>query len=103
MCHSKSVYLTLANKISEQFKMIDAVEAIAPGGSQTSGCLDKHSDIDLYVYLSDQITLDTGQEIVEKLGASNRRATAALTGFPPSQYGLLNMFLADSSRLSDII
>ncbi|WP_019613021.1 nucleotidyltransferase domain-containing protein [Psychromonas ossibalaenae] len=70
MSHGESVYLTLANKISEKFKAIECVEAIALGGSQTSGSLDKHSDIDLYIYSSETISLAARQEIVDKLGAS---------------------------------
>ena len=77
MSQNNSVYLSLANKISEQFKKIDGVEAIALGGSQTSGTLDKHSDIDLYVYLSREIPLTERQEIVKKLGTS--RADLNLT------------------------
>ncbi|MBC8399902.1 MAG: DUF4037 domain-containing protein [Candidatus Marinimicrobia bacterium] len=65
-----SVHFTLANKIAQQFKTITCVETIALGGSQTSGWLDKHSDIDLYIYSSDTIPIGTRQTIIELLGAS---------------------------------
>lgn len=60
----------LADKIAKQFKSVDGVEAIALGGSQATGSIDKHSDIDLYVYSDEIIPLNTRQAIVEKLGAS---------------------------------
>lgn len=65
-----SIHLNLANKIADQFRTITCVEAIALGGSQTSGSLDKHSDIDLYIYTSEMIPLKARQAIVEKLGAT---------------------------------
>lgn len=70
MNRGKSIYLELANKIADQFKTIATVEAIALGGSQTSGSLDNHSDIDLYVYANEVIPLSKRQEIVAQLGAS---------------------------------
>lgn len=68
--HNNSSYLTLADKVCEQFQALDAVEAIALGGSQTSGCLDKHSDIDVYVYLNSPLPIAAREEIVDRLGAS---------------------------------
>ncbi len=70
MNSKSSVYFILANKIVEQFKNIIFVEAIALGGSHASGSLDKHSDIDLYIYSKGIIPLSTRQAIVEELGAS---------------------------------
>lgn len=70
MSQNNSMYLTLANKVCEQFQAIDAVEAVALGGSQTSGSLDQHSDIDVYVYLNSDIPLSAREEIVTRLGAS---------------------------------
>ena len=63
-------YVVLANKVAEQFKTMTCVESIAIGGSHNSGSLDKHSDIDLYIYTSEIIPLNERQIIVEKLGAS---------------------------------
>ena len=70
MTIKKEPYLSLANKIAHQFEIITSVEAIALGGSHTGGSLDKHSDIDLYIYTYDSIPLSTRQEIVQNLGAS---------------------------------
>lgn len=70
MDNKGSVYFILANKIADQFKSIPCVEAVVLGGSQTSGSLDKHSDIDLYIYANELVPLKTRQAIVEKLGAS---------------------------------
>ncbi|MCB9078563.1 MAG: DUF4037 domain-containing protein [Anaerolineaceae bacterium] len=70
MDKNNSAQLVLANKIVEHFKVVSDVEAIALGGSQTSGSLDKHSDIDLYVYTHNIIPLSSRQLIVQKLGAS---------------------------------
>jgi hypothetical protein len=60
----------LAKKVAEQFTAIPSVEAIALGGSQSGGLLDKQSDIDLYIYTNKEIPLKKRQEIVESLGAS---------------------------------
>jgi len=65
----KSGYITLANKISEQFKTHSAVEAIALDGSLTSNSVDSHSDIDLYLYITDLIPFDFRNKIVQKFGA----------------------------------
>ncbi|MCB9109036.1 MAG: DUF4037 domain-containing protein [Anaerolineales bacterium] len=70
MDKNDSAQLDLANQIVEHFKGIPGVEAMALGGSQTSGSLDTHSDIDLYVYTYDIIPLSSRQSIVQKLGAS---------------------------------
>lgn len=70
MKQNNSIYLTLANKVCEQFQALDAVEAVVLGGSQTSGSLDQHSDIDVYVYLNNDLPLSAREEIVARLGAS---------------------------------
>jgi hypothetical protein len=62
--------MKLANKVAEQYKNIPSIETIALGGSLTSGTLDQHSDIDLYVYSKEIIPLGKRKAIVEKLGAS---------------------------------
>jgi len=64
------VHFILAKKIADQFNNIACVEAIALGGSQTSGSLDLYSDIDLYIYTNEVIPLRGRQAIVEKMGAS---------------------------------
>lgn len=65
----KSGYITLANKLSEQFKTHSAVEAIALGGSQTSNSVDSYSDIDLYLYTTAIIPLGFRNKIVQNNGA----------------------------------
>ncbi|WP_020558923.1 gamma-glutamylcyclotransferase [Thiofilum flexile] len=65
-----SEYSLLTNKLVEHFRAIPCVEAIALGGSQSSGNLDKHSDIDLYIYSNEIIPLSTRESIVKTLGAS---------------------------------
>ncbi|MCK4446531.1 MAG: DUF4037 domain-containing protein [Candidatus Marinimicrobia bacterium] len=62
-------YVNLANKISEQFKIHSAVEAIALGGSQTSNSVDNCSDVDLYIYTNEIIPLDFRNKIVQKFGS----------------------------------
>ena len=49
--YNKSKYINLAEKIAEQFKGHSPVEAIALGGSQTSGLIDNHSDLDTLLSL----------------------------------------------------
>jgi len=70
MENSNSAHLILAMKIVEQFETLDIVEAIALGGSNTAGSIDRHSDIDLYIYATQVIPLSTRQGIVDKIGAS---------------------------------
>ena len=42
--------IDLAKKVADEFIGIPDVRTIAMGGSQTNGILDRHSDIDLYIY-----------------------------------------------------
>lgn len=60
----------LAKKVADKFTQFTSVEAIALGGSQSSGILDQNSDIDLYVYTKVIPPIEKRQEIVETLGAS---------------------------------
>jgi hypothetical protein len=62
-------YVNLANKISEQFKIHSAIEAIALGGSQTSNSVDNCSDVDLYMYTNEIIPLDFRNNIVQEFGS----------------------------------
>ncbi len=70
MDNDKNRYIELAHNISDQFKRAPQVEAIAVGGSQTAGSVDRYSDIDLYIYSNRIIPLDYRKSIVDKLGAS---------------------------------
>ena len=65
-----SAHITLATRIAEQFKIVNGVEAITLGGSNTSGTIDKHSDVDLYIYSNKIVPLDTRQAIVERMRAN---------------------------------
>ena len=69
MSKEESLQFSLARRVAEQFKVVDEVEAIALGGSQISGSIDSHSDIDLYIYSNEIIPLPTRRSIVEQLGA----------------------------------
>jgi predicted nucleotidyltransferase len=64
-----TLHFSLARRVSEQFKAVAEVEAFALGGSQISGSIDNHSDIDLYVYSNEIVPLSTRRSIVEQLGA----------------------------------
>ncbi len=70
MDNDKNRYIELAHNISDQFKRAPQVEAIALGGSQTAGSVDRYSDIDLYIFSNRIIPLDYRKSIVDKLGAS---------------------------------
>jgi predicted nucleotidyltransferase len=69
--------LDLARKVADQFAQLSDVEAVALGGSQSTGVWDYHSDIDLYVYSKQVIPLEKRLQIVEKIGAN--RADMNLT------------------------
>ena len=68
----KTIYNSLVSDISQRFKVYRQVEAIALGGSQTSGTIDQYSDIDLYIYVTKEIPVAERQKIVEELGASRQ-------------------------------
>ncbi|NQT61582.1 MAG: DUF4037 domain-containing protein [Candidatus Marinimicrobia bacterium] len=69
MSKEKSLHFSLARRVADQFKAVAEVEAIALGGSQISGSIDNHSDIDLYIFSNEIIPLNTRRSIVEQLGA----------------------------------
>ena len=63
-------HLTLAQAIAAEFQHLPNVDAIALGGSQRSGITDQHSDIDLYIYGAEIVSVDARKAIIEKFGAS---------------------------------
>ncbi|MCP4537357.1 MAG: DUF4037 domain-containing protein [Chloroflexi bacterium] len=65
-----SPHLGLARKIAELFNVFPNVQAVALAGSQSTGVVDKDSDIDLYVYTTATIPLSDRAAIVEQLGAT---------------------------------
>lgn len=56
--------LNLAKKVADQFAILPTVEAVVVAGSRTSSFSDSQSDIDLYVYGSEIISVATRAEIV---------------------------------------
>lgn len=56
----------MVNRIIEELKKIDAIEAVALGGSRGRGTGDKDSDYDLYVYLRESLSPEKRREILEK-------------------------------------
>lgn len=65
-----SIYDKLATKITEKFQELPQVQAIAMAGSQTTGNIDEISDIDLYVYITEDIPVEIRYDIINKIGAS---------------------------------
>jgi len=67
----RNLYLSLAHKIADFFAELPQVEAIALGGSLSSGQPDAASDIDLYVYTNVEIALGERRSIVERSGGAS--------------------------------
>ena len=55
--------MSLAERIAEQFASLPQVEAIAVAGSRVSEFPDERSDIDLYIYVSEDIPLNERAKI----------------------------------------
>lgn len=66
--------LDLAHHIADFFSPLPQVEAIALGGSRgpESTITDLDSDIDLYVYTTNEIPLDVRRSIMERSGGASR-------------------------------
>lgn len=63
----------MANQLAELFKAFPQVEAVALGGSRTSGvAVDPASDIDLYVFTTALIPLEARVALVEQAGGASR-------------------------------
>lgn len=61
----------LAEKISCRFTVRPEVRAVAMGGSASSGRIDAHSDIDLYIFHKGEVVpLDFRESTVREMGAS---------------------------------
>lgn len=54
------------NKIIEEYKKLEQVQAIAIGGSSAAKTSDKISDIDIYVFVNENIPIEIREEIVKK-------------------------------------
>lgn len=66
--------LILAQKIATEFERMPNVDSIALGGShgsQRSEIIDRHSDIDLYIYGKEIVPVIKRKAIIEKFGASH--------------------------------
>lgn len=63
-------HLHLARQIAKLFASLLQVEAVALGGSRSSGASDASSDIDLYIYTRAEIPLDARQAFVERSGSA---------------------------------
>lgn len=57
------VALAVAQRVAEQFSGLPQVEAVVVSGSRTSEFADSRSDIDLYVYVTEDIPLEQRAEI----------------------------------------
>ena len=57
------------NEIIEKFSKIPEVEAIAIGGSTTAKTFDKSSDIDIYVFSKNGVSLNKREEIIKKVSS----------------------------------
>jgi predicted nucleotidyltransferase len=53
----------VAERIARQFASLPQVEAVALAGSRTSAFPDSDSDVDLYVYITDDVSLDSRRQI----------------------------------------
>ena len=69
---NRTKHITLAQTIAKRFEVFPQVEAIALGGSLTSGHTDHFSDIDLYIYTSKEVPVADRKKIVDELGASRQ-------------------------------
>jgi hypothetical protein len=61
----------LAQRVAGQFGRLPQVQAVALGGSQAARGADPDSDIDVYVYTTSGIAIETRRAIVAVLGASH--------------------------------
>src|SRR5687768_3781594 len=59
-----NTYLTLAQEIAERFRSYEEVEAIAISGSLASGRATELSDMDLYIYLTRDLTVEQRRDMV---------------------------------------
>jgi hypothetical protein len=55
--------LALAQRVAGRYAELPQVEAVALGGSRSGDAADPHSDIDLYVYYREPITMDERRRI----------------------------------------
>jgi predicted nucleotidyltransferase len=61
-----SVSLAVAERVARQFASLPQVEAVALAGSRISDFADESSDLDLYVYVSEDIPLEARTKIATR-------------------------------------
>jgi hypothetical protein len=66
--HIDALYRATAQELAEAYARLEAVQAVAWGGSQHNHTADAGSDIDLYVYADGQIDLDARRAIAHARG-----------------------------------
>ncbi len=55
---------TIAQSIATEFSILDSVESVALGGSLATGKANAQSDIDLYIYFKEPISVETRAQII---------------------------------------
>ena len=70
MLSKNSSHLKLAKLVTKQLKKLDIIDAIVIGGSLTREAIDKHSDLDLYIFSDEAVPLNFRKEVVNLLGFS---------------------------------
>src|ERR1044072_2464983 len=63
--NQRTTPVELAQSIAESFAGLPEVEAVALGGSATSGNAGPDSDIDMYVYITREIPVATRSRLIE--------------------------------------
>ena len=67
---SSSPHLTLAHTLADQYDRLPQVLAVALSGSLAAGRHDPDSDIDLYVFTTAPVDLETRRAIIDQRGAT---------------------------------
>ncbi|KAA3663116.1 MAG: DUF4037 domain-containing protein [Calditrichaeota bacterium] len=70
MKKTQTPHRDLARTLAGYFSELDQIQAVALGGSHSTGAIDADSDIDLYVFIDKHIPLQERKKIVNKRGAS---------------------------------
>ncbi len=75
--------LAVAERVARQFASLPQVEAVALAGSRVSGFADAESDVDLYVYVTEDVALDLRARIA---GGSPRMEIGNATWEPGDEW-----------------
>src|SRR5690348_6531847 len=71
MTEIPSPHLALAQRLADRFGELPQVEAVALTGSLNMGVADDHSDIDLYVYVREDIPVAERQAVASPYVAAD--------------------------------